>query len=128
MGLPSMQLRFLTTRVPLRGEESVIGRSDYCSIVIAHASVSRLHACITLQAGRMYIRDLGSRNGTFVNGTRVGTTPSPVGLNDAVRIGSVECMLEEAAEHALSTADLGGLGVGSPRVASSNPPPGSDHD
>lgn len=123
-----MQLRFLTTRVPLRGEESVIGRSSYCSIVIAHASVSRLHACIALEAGRMFIRDLGSRNGTYVNGTRVGPAPTLVGLGDAVRIGSVECALEEAAEHAMSTADLGGLGLHSPSITSSNPPPGSGDD
>lgn len=128
MGLPSIQLRFLTSRFPLRGEEAVIGRSDYCSIVIAHASVSRLHACITLDADRMSIRDLGSRNGTFVNGTRVGPTSVPLGLGDAVRIGSVECTIEEAEEHALSTADIGALGLGSPRVASSNPPPRSHHD
>jgi pSer/pThr/pTyr-binding forkhead associated (FHA) protein len=49
----------------------VIGRDADCQLVISHSSVSRRHAEIHDSAGHWYVEDLGSRNGTFVEGTRV---------------------------------------------------------
>jgi DNA-binding response OmpR family regulator len=58
---------------PLRNQvecagEVVAGRSEGCDIVLADDVVSRRHVSIRRNADRFVIRDLGSRNGTFLNG------------------------------------------------------------
>jgi FHA domain/Domain of unknown function (DUF1707) len=49
----------------------LLGRSRACTIVLADDTVSRSHAELVLDDGRWTIRDLGSSNGTWVNGRRV---------------------------------------------------------
>jgi pSer/pThr/pTyr-binding forkhead associated (FHA) protein len=102
---PTKQLRFLHSAAILRGEESVIGRSDYSSILIAHPSVSRVHASITQREGKTFIQDLGSRNHTFVNGQQVGETPVPIDIGDTIRIGTVDCIVETTSDNAGETTD-----------------------
>ena len=67
-------------------EGVVIGRSDNADVVIDDPYASDLHLRFGLQEGAMVVHDLGSTNGTYVNGRRV---TSPVGLNrgDAVQVG-----------------------------------------
>jgi phosphoserine phosphatase RsbU/P len=55
----------------LSGERSVLGRSPDCEIILEVAAVSRRHAVIMQEEDRYTVQDLGSRNGTFVNGHRV---------------------------------------------------------
>ena len=68
-------------RYPLgEGQSWAIGRGDGCAVMLDSRSVSRLHALIQRRdAGDLALVDLGSRNGSFVNGTRVSF---PVTLND----------------------------------------------
>src|SRR5260370_41900067 len=62
------------------GQSWAIGRGDGCAVMLDSRSVSRLHALIQRRdAGDLALVDLGSRNGSFVNGTRVSF---PVTLND----------------------------------------------
>ena len=89
-------LRFKTTSATLRGTETIIGRSLYCTAVVSDPSVSRVHASITQRARAMFIQDLGSKNGTFLNGSRIGSTPVPLQVGDSVRIGDVGCIIGEA--------------------------------
>jgi hypothetical protein len=49
----------------------MIGRGEDCGLRLSDARVSRQHAQVQLNAGRWYIRDLSSGNGTFVNGAKV---------------------------------------------------------
>jgi pSer/pThr/pTyr-binding forkhead associated (FHA) protein len=62
---------------PLEGEEFVIdgsaqiGRSGDIAVQLIGPSVSRHHAELRLEAGRLTLVDLGSRNGTFVDGERI---------------------------------------------------------
>jgi hypothetical protein len=49
----------------------LIGRSRLCACVVPEESVSRRHALVTHRDGKWWLRDLGSMNGTFVNGARV---------------------------------------------------------
>src|ERR1700741_4375503 len=51
--------------------EASIGRRPDCNIVVANSQVSRRHAQITGGAGAFVIADLGSTNGTYVNGVHV---------------------------------------------------------
>ncbi len=66
------------------GQSWAIGRGDGCAVMLDSRSVSRLHALIQRKdAGDLALVDLGSRNGSFVNGTRVSF---PVTLNDKDRL------------------------------------------
>ena len=58
----------------LRGPRTwVIGRSSRCDVVLLDPSISRRHALVSFRRGRCSVRDLGSTNGTHVNGTAVET-------------------------------------------------------
>lgn len=52
------------------GAELIVGRSEGCDVTIADGSVSRLHARLVGDGEGVYVEDLGSANGTFVDGTR----------------------------------------------------------
>src|SRR5262245_5430673 len=70
----------------LAGRSAVIGREPPSGgFVIAQQAVSRVHAALETVGERTQIRDLSSRNGTFVNGERVSAAPLRAG--DLVRIG-----------------------------------------
>ncbi len=56
--------------LPVEGE-IVIGRSSELDVVLVEDMVSRRHSKITVRSGEMFIQDLGSTNGTFVNGEKV---------------------------------------------------------
>jgi adenylate cyclase len=68
-------------RFPLgEGQSWAIGRGDGCAVLLDSRSVSRLHALIQRKdTGDLALVDLGSRNGSFLNGKRVSF---PVALND----------------------------------------------
>ena len=55
----------------LEGDQLTVGRDSTNEIVINDAEISRRHARLTFQGGKYVIEDLGSTNGTFVNGQRL---------------------------------------------------------
>ena len=55
----------------LKGDRSVLGRGERTDIRVLDDGVSREHAAIERDGGKMVLVDLGSTNGTFCNGTRV---------------------------------------------------------
>lgn len=72
----------------LRGE-TLIGRGEECGVVITGALVSRRHARILLDDGELCVEDLGSMNGTFVNGAKLqGRVPIRPG--DRIFVGSFD--------------------------------------
>lgn len=75
--------------------EVVVGRSPYCSMIIDNETLSRVHAAISMVGDGVEIRDLGSSNGTFVNGVRV-TGPTPVKPGDEILLGKVKVWIEIA--------------------------------
>jgi EAL domain-containing protein (putative c-di-GMP-specific phosphodiesterase class I) len=66
----------------------VIGRQADASLSIPSPTVSRKHAELTLCDGVLYLRDLGSTNGTFVNGTRVQQS-CPINHGDLLQFGQI---------------------------------------
>ena len=50
---------------------TVVGRKEDCDLRLDHKSVSKLHCVIVKTDGLLFLRDLGSTNGTRVNGERV---------------------------------------------------------
>lgn len=68
---------------PLNEPDLVLGRDPRNAIVIQHPQVSRRHARIVLREGAWVIKDLGSTNGTFVNGLLL-TEPQTLALGDTV--------------------------------------------
>ena len=61
----------LSNRVFPIKPESLVGRSNECDITLAAAHLSRRHAKLTIQEDLLYVKDLGSANGTYLNGKRV---------------------------------------------------------
>jgi hypothetical protein len=74
----------------LQEGENTIGRSDECDIVISLAGVSKKHAKIEFSQGRIVLTDLGSSNGTFVNGIRIKQKE----IKATDRIGIHNCLLD----------------------------------
>lgn len=77
---------------PIRRAETIIGRSTYCTIVIPSAAVSREHARLLLGADGLELTDLGSSNGTTVNGVLL-TSPTAVRPGDVIGLGSERLLL-----------------------------------
>lgn len=76
-----------------------IGRSKENELVLPDYTASRRHAQLTRTADGYLLKDLGSHNGTYVNGTRI--TEHLLGHNDQIRIGSVTFVfLDEEAKPA----------------------------
>lgn len=71
------------------GEEAVIGRAGECAVTLGDEFVSNLHARVYRQRGRYYLEDLGSTNGTYVNGRRI-TYPVELRGGDKIRVGRTE--------------------------------------
>ena len=65
-----------------------IGRSSTCEVHLADASVSRRHAEIVCRGDRFFVQDLGSRNGTRVNGTEVREAIE-IGPGDRIEVGDL---------------------------------------
>ena len=72
---------------PVAGDELVLGRDAGCGIGLNDRQVSRRHAVIYRRGNRCFVRDLGSRNGTFVNDNLV-LTAQPLQDGDEIRIAA----------------------------------------
>src|SRR3989442_14219153 len=50
---------------------TVVGRREECDLILPHKSISKMHCVIVKTDGLLFLRDLGSTNGTRVNGQRI---------------------------------------------------------
>jgi uncharacterized RDD family membrane protein YckC len=90
-----MRLRLGEITFPLNSEKLIIGRSRSCDIRLREDTVSRLHAALVWRNGELVLEDLGSSNGTFVNGDRV-LDPRTLGAGDELRFGALRGTVERA--------------------------------
>ena len=72
--------------------EAIIGREG-CDIVLIDPEVSRRHAALSVVDGETAIEDLGSTNGTFVNGVRI-ERPTVLSEGDSVQLGNTMWSVE----------------------------------
>jgi Protein of unknown function (DUF3662)/Inner membrane component of T3SS, cytoplasmic domain len=82
-------------RIPVSGAPIRIGRAPECELVLKDSLVSRRHARLHARNGVFVLTDLGSTNGTRVNGHRV--TELVLGAGDRIEIGDTKVVIEAAA-------------------------------
>jgi DNA-binding winged helix-turn-helix (wHTH) protein len=77
--------------IVLTAGDNIIGRDPQCHVWLDASGVSRRHACLRIagQSDEVFLEDLGSKNGTFLEGSRL-TTHKGLADGDVIRIGSVE--------------------------------------
>lgn len=89
--LPQWQLKAMTGatsgKMYLIDGTTVLGRDAGCDIVISGPHVSRRHAEISIRSGQLWMKDLGSSNGSFLNGKR--TEESVLRHGDEVKFDAV---------------------------------------
>jgi ABC-type multidrug transport system ATPase subunit/pSer/pThr/pTyr-binding forkhead associated (FHA) protein len=90
LGLPVTEVKTMT---PGMREDVLIGRGEDCDIVLRYPQVSRRHARLTRVTGGYRLEDLGSLNGTFVEGKRV--KEATVRPGDRIWIGPYEFVAGE---------------------------------
>jgi serine phosphatase RsbU (regulator of sigma subunit)/pSer/pThr/pTyr-binding forkhead associated (FHA) protein len=79
-------------RFPLDTNGTVIGRQPDAGVYLESLAVSRHHARIVCDRGAYYVEDVGSSNGTYVNGHRIAGRV-PLGEGDTLQIGPYELNL-----------------------------------
>jgi len=95
------------TRYQLTGRTTVIGRGSESDVVVDDPGVSRRHVEIRVDAGRASVRDLGSTNGTYVDGRRTDAGPLVDGA--VVTIGRTRITFASR-DRSRRRADDGGTG------------------
>jgi pSer/pThr/pTyr-binding forkhead associated (FHA) protein len=74
------------TTYNITGAEAILGRDEETDIAVRDPEISRRHARISWQSGSYYVEDMGSTNGTFLNGDLV-TSPQPLRSGDTIGVG-----------------------------------------
>src|SRR5580692_4952029 len=67
---------------------TVLGRAPECQIQLDSNMVSRRHAQVTREKELYFVEDLGSGNGTFLNGKRINER-TPLKANDRIKLGPI---------------------------------------
>src|SRR5512136_154428 len=80
---------------PLEGDQLTIGRDASNGVAINDAEVSRKHSRLSFQGGKYVLEDLGSTNGTFVNGQRLANA-TVLKSGDVVSLGEQIVLKYEA--------------------------------
>src|SRR3954463_10169211 len=74
------------------GAPMLVGRAPTCDVPVFDPTISRRHAELVCDEENVTLRDLGSSNGTFVNGARV--TEATLAVDDLIAFGKVAFRLE----------------------------------
>ncbi len=91
------QGRAATLTIPDSGV--TIGRQVGNVLVLKDHNVSRFHAAIEFRRGLLGVRDLGSRNGTFVNGEKINDKGKRLKNGDTVSVGNTKLLIDASKEN-----------------------------
>ena len=91
--LATVTVRGVDHDVVLRGDRTVVGRLGSCDICIADVNASREHAAFVRDGAGWAVEDLGSTNGTLLNGDRIDRARLHDG--DVIVIGITELVYHE---------------------------------
>jgi pSer/pThr/pTyr-binding forkhead associated (FHA) protein len=80
--------------IPVPVGEMIVGRHEDCRLGALSDFVSRRHCALVLDQDTLTIRDLGSKNGTLVNGSRVGPTETALRHGDIISVGDLVAQIE----------------------------------
>ncbi len=80
--------------IPVPNEVSVFGRQRNCDFRIPLESISRRHCEVHCDGEGVVLRDLGSRNGTLLNGTKIRNTEQVLQAGDRIGIGPITFVLQ----------------------------------
>jgi len=75
--------------IPVTSAEFVIGRDPQCQLRPASPAISKQHCALTVRDAKVFIRDCGSTNGTFINGEQVAGERE-VKTGDRLKVGPLE--------------------------------------
>src|SRR5579872_1366918 len=84
------------TTFDLVDDETVIGRHPECNLQINSNMVSRKHAKVTKDSTGFLVEDMGSGNGTFVNGKKI-EGPTVLDHEDRIKLGPILLRFENSA-------------------------------
>ncbi|QJW97634.1 FHA domain-containing protein [Frigoriglobus tundricola] len=91
--------------IDLTKDMTLFGRDEDCDVRLEHKSVSKLHCVIVKTDGLLLLRDLGSTNGTRVNGQRVRR--AALLPNDALAVANLKFVVKFGAELEKEDAEAG---------------------
>lgn len=117
---PQVSLEGPPGRIDVQPPSAIVGRDPASAIPLHDPLVSWRHAELTIAGQAVYLRDLGSGSGTWINGKPV-TAPKSLRDQDKIRIGSVDLMVRivhagaDAARSSAAAASLQKAGTGEPR-------------
>ena len=118
-----------TVDIPIKKDELIFGRLPECDVKLNSGMISRQHAKLSRDGdggkARYYIADLGSGNGTFLNGTQIDTQPQELKDGDRVKMGPGLFRFDAEAKPAgvVTGGAAGGGAAGGGAAAGATPSP-----
>ncbi len=91
--------------IPITRDVTLIGRREFCDVVVPHASLSKRHCVLVRTDGLLIVRDLISTNGTKVNGQRVMW--AALLPNDKLTLGRLKFKVYLGPDSEVSPSELG---------------------
>lgn len=76
--------------IPIVGPQFVIGRDPGCQLRPASQAVSKQHCAVLVRDGKVYVRDMGSTNGTQLNDATLKSEEREVKTNDLLKVGPLD--------------------------------------
>ena len=98
--------------IPIVRDVTVVGRREFCDVVIDSDSLSKRHAVLVRTDGLLMVRDLASTNGTKVNGQRVMW--AALLPNDRLTLGRCKFKVYLGSDDAVSPSEKGGAWSAAP--------------
>ncbi|RME03150.1 MAG: FHA domain-containing protein [Planctomycetota bacterium] len=110
-------------KIPIKKDRFQIGKKSHNDLVLGAAGISREHCVIFKQGSRFRIKDLGSSNGTFVNGKKIQETS--LKNSSTIRLGSLELLFKEEENPSAPSAATSQTSSSSPSSTGTSPAPSS---